>query len=92
VQQLVMVLKWIGRSTRRIVVSLVGAALLAIGLVMLVTPGPGFVAIIAGLLVLGTEYAWARRALEKARDRAKRTAAQVRRRRSDRTKGKGGAR
>jgi uncharacterized protein (TIGR02611 family) len=92
VQQLVMVLKWIGRSTRRIVVSLVGAALLAIGLVMLVTPGPGFVAIIAGLLVLGTEYAWARRALEKARDRAKRTAAQVRRRRSEGTKGKGGAR
>ena len=91
-QQLMMVLKWIGRSSRRIAVSLIGAALLAIGVVMLVTPGPGFVAIIAGLLVLGTEYAWARRALEKARERAKRTAAKVRRRRSEPTKGNGGAR
>jgi hypothetical protein len=31
-------------------------------------------------VVLGTEYAWARRALEKARDRAKRTADRIRRR------------
>jgi hypothetical protein len=30
-------------------------------------------------VVLATEYAWARRALEKARDRAKRTADRVRR-------------
>jgi uncharacterized protein (TIGR02611 family) len=69
----------------------VGAALLAVGLVMIVTPGPGLVVIILGLLVLGTEYAWARRALEKARDRAKQAAARVRSRRR-RTKEKGGAR
>jgi hypothetical protein len=31
-------------------------------------------------VVLGTEYAWARRALEKARDKAKRTADRIRRR------------
>ena len=91
-QQLVTVLKWIGRSSRRIAVSLIGAALLTVGLVMLVTPGPGFVAIIAGLLVLGTEYAWARRALEKARDRAKRTAARIRPGRSERTDERGGTR
>ncbi|HXJ62702.1 MAG TPA: PGPGW domain-containing protein, partial [Actinomycetota bacterium] len=54
--------------------------LLLAGGVMVVTPGPGLVVIILGLVVLGTEYAWARRALEKARDRAKRTADRIRRR------------
>jgi len=73
-------LGWIGRSARRIAVTVVGGVLLLAGGVMVVTPGPGLVVIILGLVVLGTEYAWARRALEKARDRAKRTADRIRRR------------
>ena len=78
--QLKAVLKWIGRSARRIVVTVVGAVLLLAGAVMIVTPGPGLVVIILGLVVLATEYAWARRALEKAGSRAKRTADRIRRR------------
>ena len=79
-RQLKSVLRWIGRSARRIAVTIVGGVLLLAGAVMVVTPGPGLIVIILGLVVLGTEYAWARRALEKARDKAKRTADRVRRR------------
>lgn len=69
------------RSSRRIAVSVAGFALVAVGLVMLVTPGPGLIVIVAGLAVLGTEYTWARRALIVARERAARTKAAVKRRR-----------
>jgi drug/metabolite transporter (DMT)-like permease len=40
-----------------------GFTLLAIGIVMLVTPGPGWLTIIAGLALLAAEYVWARRLL-----------------------------
>lgn len=54
---------WVLRSVRRIVVTLVGALLILLGVIMIVTPGPGWLTIIAGLGVLSTEYTWARRAL-----------------------------
>ena len=60
---------------------LVGAALLLGGLVMLVTPGPGIVLIIAGLAVLATEFVWAERMLDKAKARAAAATDKVRRRR-----------
>ena len=37
---------------------------------MLVLPGPGIVAIIAGLAILGTEYVWAQRLLRLAKQKA----------------------
>lgn len=37
---------------------------------MLVLPGPGLVAIAGGLAVLAVEFAWARRLLHRARERA----------------------
>jgi hypothetical protein len=40
-----------------------GFTLLAIGIVMLVTPGPGWLTIIAGLALLAAEYVWAQRLL-----------------------------
>ena len=64
------VLKWIWRSSKRIVVFVVGVALVAAGLAMLVLPGPGLLVIIAGLAVLATEFVWARVALDKAKERA----------------------
>jgi uncharacterized protein (TIGR02611 family) len=42
-----------------------------VGLVMLITPGPGLLVIIGGLAILSVEYAWAKRLLEKAREKAK---------------------
>jgi uncharacterized protein (TIGR02611 family) len=48
-----------------------GFALLATGIVMLVTPGPGWLAIAGGIGLLATEYVWAKR----IRDRVDRAAA-----------------
>ena len=58
--------------TTKIVVGVVGTAVLLVGVVMLVTPGPAFVLIPLGLAILATEFAWAHRWLEKARDAARR--------------------
>lgn len=71
---------WLGRSGKRITVTVVGAALIVVGLVMLVVPGPGLLAILAGLAVLATEYAWARRALDETKRRTKGAARRLRRR------------
>lgn len=38
-----------------------GFALLILGVVMLVTPGPGWLAIAGGIGLLATEFVWARR-------------------------------
>lgn len=68
----------------RIGVFTVGATVLAGGLVMMVTPGPGIVAIVLGLAILATEFAWAQRALSRAKqaaERAKEKALDPRRRR-----------
>jgi len=56
----------------RIGVFTVGATVLAGGLVMMVTPGPGIVGIVVGLAILGTEFAWAQRALHRAKEAAER--------------------
>ena len=45
-------------------VLLVGLGLVVAGIAMLVLPGPGWAAIILGLIVLASEYAWARRLLD----------------------------
>lgn len=64
---------WIWRSTKRIVVFVVGVALILVGLAMFVLPGPGIVVVFLGFAVLATEFVWA----EVALDKAKRTAGQV---------------
>lgn len=38
-----------------------GFGLIGLGVVMIVTPGPGLLAIIAGMSILAGEYEWARR-------------------------------
>ncbi|HYZ91557.1 MAG TPA: PGPGW domain-containing protein [Actinomycetota bacterium] len=63
---------FVGRSGRRVAVTAVGFSLLGVGVVLLVVPGPGLLFIAAGLAVLATEYSWARRALEAAKQRARR--------------------
>ncbi|TDC86511.1 TIGR02611 family protein, partial [Actinomadura sp. 7K507] len=50
----------------------VGSLVLLGGLIMLVTPGPGLVGIVVGLAILATEFAWAQRALHRAKDAADR--------------------
>ncbi len=65
------VLIFIGRSSKRIAVTAVGGAVLLAGLAMMVLPGPGILVIIIGLAILASEYVWARRALQMAKDKAK---------------------
>jgi hypothetical protein len=75
------VLRFIARSGKRIAITIGGFALILVGAVLSVpgVPGPGFLLIIGGLAVLGTEYAWARRTLDRARERARRATQLVRR-------------
>ena len=64
------VLRFLARSTKRIAVTAVGAALVAAGLAMLVLPGPGILVVAIGFAVLGTEYAWAAVAFERTKKAA----------------------
>jgi tellurite resistance protein TerC len=56
------------RTARRIAVLAVGSTVLLLGIVMLVTPGPGLIVIPIGLAILGAEFAWARLWLRKVRE------------------------
>lgn len=59
------------RMVRRVGVAIVGFAVLAVGVVLLVTPGPAFVVIPIGLGILSLEFEWARRWLKKAKEYAR---------------------
>ena len=62
------------RLLRRIAVSVAGTVLLAVGLVLLVAPGPGLVVIALALGVFAIEFRWARRRLAAVQERARSTA------------------
>ena len=49
-----------------------GFMLIALGTVMLVTPGPGWLSIAAGVALLAKDYEWARRALDRLRENGRR--------------------
>ncbi len=53
------------RWARRIAIAIVGGTVVAVGVVMIVAPGPAFLVIPAGLGILALEFAFARRWLEK---------------------------
>jgi uncharacterized protein (TIGR02611 family) len=53
------------RQARRVGILIIGFALLLCGVVMLITPGPGWALIFAGLGVLALEFVWARQLLQK---------------------------
>ena len=56
------------KAARRIVIGVVGATVLLIGVVMLVTPGPALVVIPVGLAILSIEFTWARHWLRRLRE------------------------
>jgi uncharacterized protein (TIGR02611 family) len=53
---------------KRLVVAAVGFTVLAIGIAMMVLPGPATLVIPAGLAILATEFVWARRVLRRLED------------------------
>ena len=52
-----------GHLIWRVGITVVGVLIIAIGIVLLPLPGPGWLIIFAGLGLLATEYAWAARLL-----------------------------
>jgi divalent metal cation (Fe/Co/Zn/Cd) transporter len=62
--------KDLGRLFRRIAITAVGTVILAVGVILLVAPGPGLVVIALALAVFAVEYEWARRRLAAVRERA----------------------
>lgn len=57
-------------AVKKSAVTILGVALLALGVAMMILPGPGILVIVAGLAVLATEYVWARSLLDRARNQA----------------------
>lgn len=58
------------RQAKRLVILVIGATVMALGVAMLVLPGPGIVVVLAGLGILATEFVWARHWLRKAQEGA----------------------
>ena len=56
------------QTLRRIIVGVIGGTIVLIGAALLVLPGPAFIVIPLGLLILGSEFAWARRLLRRAKE------------------------
>lgn len=56
-------------TVRKVAVAVTGTAVTAAGVVMLVTPGPGILAILGGLGILSSEFAGPRRTLDRLRRR-----------------------
>lgn len=55
------------KHVKRIVVMVLGGTVLAVGIALIVLPGPAFIVIPAGLAILAIEFAWPHRWLTKAR-------------------------
>ncbi|CAN5253216.1 TIGR02611 family protein [soil metagenome] len=51
-------------ATYRTAVGVTGALVVLAGIVMIPLPGPGWLVVIAGLAILASEFAWARRLLD----------------------------
>jgi uncharacterized protein (TIGR02611 family) len=61
----------------RAAITLLGSAVVAIGIAMIVLPGPGWAVIFLGLAILATEYVWAHRLLVTTRSKVGQAAARA---------------
>jgi uncharacterized protein (TIGR02611 family) len=60
------------QQAKRILKIVFGFTLLALGIVMIVTPGPGWLTIFLALGVLAAEFVWARRLLDRLKEHGNR--------------------
>ena len=56
------------KAAKRIAIAIVGGTMVLLGLIMIVTPGPGLLGIAFGLAILGAEFTWARLWLKRLRE------------------------
>ena len=54
---------------KRVVIAVIGFTILAVGVAMIVLPGPAVIVIPIGLGILATEFLWAKNKLEKAKNK-----------------------
>ncbi len=55
------------KAVRKLLAALVGFPILIVGLILIPLPGPGVLVCALGLLILSTEFDWAKRHLDKAK-------------------------
>lgn len=60
------------QQAKRVLRVVFGFTLLAIGIVMILTPGPGTLTILVALGVLAAEFVWARRLLDRLKRQGER--------------------
>lgn len=61
---------------RKLIVGVIGSTVVLVGVALIVLPGPAFLVIPAGLVILASEFAWARRLIRRGRtllEKVKRT-------------------
>lgn len=58
------------QHAKRVIKIVIGFTVLAAGIAMLVLPGQGILTIMLALAILGTEFVWARRLLDKMKQKA----------------------
>jgi tellurite resistance protein TerC len=57
------------KQAKRLIVIVIGFTVLAVGIAMIVLPGPAVVVIPIGLAILATEFIWARKLLVTVKER-----------------------
>jgi tellurite resistance protein TerC len=60
-------MRFLVTSLRKLIIAIIGGTVLLIGVALIVLPGPAFIVIPIGLAILATEFAWARRAVSRAK-------------------------
>ncbi len=63
------------KAAKRVVLETLGWALVVLGIAALVLPGPGLLALFAGVALLATQYEWAERRVEPVKRKALQAAA-----------------
>ena len=59
------------RTARQVVVAVIGGTVILCGVALILLPGPAIIVIPAGLAILATEFAWARRMLKRVKEQAR---------------------
>jgi hypothetical protein len=63
-----------GKQVKRVTIAVIGSVVLLVGVALLVLPGPGLLLILAGLLILASEFPSLERHIDPVRDRAMKAA------------------
>lgn len=64
-------LKNVVRMMKKGIIFVIGISVLLFGIALIFLPGPAIVVIPLGLIILGTEFIWARKLIKKMREELK---------------------